>query len=337
MAIRPKLDFFRISLKHKENREKTTFLDFVLSELGETRPLTEQEAMMALLKHFIKCLDSKDKARSESLGKEVKLIQDESNVYISLKPAQNTTGNTISGVINGGQFKGKRILSQQILQDGKSQEENSPLQNGDSVLNYYYLYLYLPLDSYQGCLIVHSNSITDSITSVLTDHFLIRTFRGENYYNPIIERFAPKCFQQHYKNEATIDSFSFRSENLSSTETGTIDSENFDFEVVVRPKNKNVLFSDANSLVQNVTKLLLGKKALNKFEQKKLVVNEKSSNTQKTFEWNAKEQEFAIVAYLSGKINMENDGTPNMSELKTYCQALFEEEILPDIRPDLSV
>lgn len=337
MAIRPRLDFYRIYLKHKENRSETTFKDFALEELGAKEPLTKNQYMQLLLDYFISSLDDPDKSRSERIGKEVKLVNDNSNVYINSKPKINSSFYSISGVINGGQFKGKRILSQEREKNGKKSTTNSSLRPGDSVLNYYYIYLYLPLDSYKGYIMIHSNSPTDSITKLLTDHFLTRTFRGNNFHNPIIEKFAPDCFQETYRRDSVIDSFSFRTESLNGIEVGKIDTNLYEFEVIARPKNRQTSMRESDGIFKNLKSIPFLQKKLDEFEEKKLIVRESTSDTQKTFEWNSKDQDFAIVCYLQGKIILEDDGAPNMQELDNFCHNLFKEEILPTMRKDLFI
>ena len=42
------------------------------------------------------------------------------------------------------------------------------------------------------------------------------------------------------------------------------------------------------------------------------------------------------VVYLEGRINHYNDDdTPEFNELNQLCQNLFQDEVLPEIRPDL--
>ena len=45
-----------------------------------------------------------------------------------------------------------------------------------------------------------------------------------------------------------------------------------------------------------------------------------------------------LLVYLKGRVDKKNaDGTPDFEELKSYCNTIFTDEILPEIRPDLYV
>lgn len=69
-----------------------------------------------------------------------------------------------------------------------------------------------------------------------------------------------------------------------------------------------------------------------------MVLESDITGSTKTFEWNTKDNDFVPVVYLKGRIKKENvDGTPDFDELKQYCNNIFKDEILPEIRPDLYV
>ena len=58
----------------------------------------------------------------------------------------------------------------------------------------------------------------------------------------------------------------------------------------------------------------------------------------RTFDFDDENLNVIPVVYLEGRINHYNDDdTPEFGELNQLCQNLFQDEVLPEIRPDLFV
>ena len=66
MALKPKLEFYRIKLVPK-NGEYKTFKDFAVDELYQRRPSSDAQIMNKLFDHFINKLVT-DTAKSSSLA-----------------------------------------------------------------------------------------------------------------------------------------------------------------------------------------------------------------------------------------------------------------------------
>ena len=72
------------------------------------------------------------------------------------------------------------------------------------------------------------------------------------------------------------------------------------------------------------------------FGNKKITVNNPNSKMDRTFEFDDENFNLTPVVYLNEHIEKyNNDDTPDFYELNEYCQSLFQEEILPELRPDL--
>src|SRR5690606_35961516 len=123
----------------------------------------------------------------DKLRKEVKLVENAKNKFLNLKPTYRSQKNYISGVINGGFFGKDGILT------GKQTEHS--INRDMSVLYYYYIFMYLPLDYKEGFIIVHSNSKEENITNIFK-HFSERLFKGNNYKIGKSSYFTPKVFQK---------------------------------------------------------------------------------------------------------------------------------------------
>ena len=102
MALRPKLEFYRLRLVTHDG-EYRTFRDFAVDELYQRRPSGDTQIMNKLFDHFMGGLAS-DKAKDNSIKKQIKLIKTSSNIHLSNRPVADVKSNIIYGVINGGRF-----------------------------------------------------------------------------------------------------------------------------------------------------------------------------------------------------------------------------------------
>lgn len=337
MAIKPKLEFYRFSLIHREEEYKT-FKDFVIDELGARRSITEEKAMNVLFDYFIKSLGGKY-AKDDKVKKQIKLESRKTiNLYLDQKP-RILSGNIIAGVINGGPYGRDRIVA-----DISNPDEGSQLGKTKSILQYYYVLLYLPLDHNEGCFIIHSNGKEETITNIFR-RYISNIFKGNGYKKMLLDSFCPKSFQDEFKKGAVIKSMEFKDIIVDSihTEAGTTEIlKRFDIRFEAVPNDKNILVTEALKLKQLFSKYFFGKgkyeKSLNDFDEAKVSLKNPVDDSTKTFEWSVMDEDFVPVVYLDGRIKNTNpDDTPDFVELDELCQEYFKNEVLPEIRPDLFV
>lgn len=333
--LRPKLEFYRFTLNHKDEVKKT-FFDFAKEELTRKKEITKVEALDCLFDNFIKKLSSKY-AKSQSQKKEIKLVNTKFNKYLKYKPQKGSSDDIIYGVINGGPFNRDGIISN--MNDA---EDISSLGRNKSILRYYYFLLYLPLDHSEGCFIIQSHSKEETITSIFKD-YIGNIFRGNNYNKAVTEVYSPKSFQEEFKNNAVVGSFTFKTSILDRkhTETGVKDFfAEYDIKIEAVPKNKYVPVTLLEKIRSTLAKKIYGDKQnaeeLNEFDESRVSVRNVVNNSTRTFEWSNKDSEFVPVVYLDDRIDKKNeDGTLDFNELKKFCYTIFKDEILPEIRPDL--
>jgi hypothetical protein len=334
----PKLEFYRFKLNHKKEDFKT-FRDFAIDELKVGVKSQDETIFRALFKHFIASLAT-DHAKDNQLKKQITLIKKKTvNQHIDKEPKFNSGTNTISGVINGGPYGRDRILSN--IED---QDDSSILGQKKAVLLYFYFLLYLPTDHNEGCFIIHSNGTDESITKLFRN-FIANIFKGNSYYKVQCESFCPKSFQNEFKKGATLKSMSFKEtflENIHSTNGLANLMQQYDITIQAVPKNKNIPISEASTIKKFFAQKIFGNnknpKTLNDFDETKIQTLNRVTDSTKTFEWNTKDSEFIPVVYLNGRINKKNsDGTPDFEELGTLCFTYFNDEVLPEMRPDLYV
>ena len=109
MALRPKLEFFRLKLESKGDEYKT-FRDFAIEELNLRRSTSDAQIMIKFYEHFMKSLVT-DKAKVNSLKKQLKLIKNNANKYLVHSPKVDVAKNIVYGVINGGRFGRDGMMS----------------------------------------------------------------------------------------------------------------------------------------------------------------------------------------------------------------------------------
>lgn len=334
----PKLEFYRFKLKHKKEDFKT-FRDFATDELNVGKKSQDETVVKALFKHFITSLDS-DLSKDDKLKKQITLIKKQSvNQHLDKQPKFNSNLNTISGVINGGPYGRDRILSN--IED---QEDSSILGQKKAVLLYFYFLLYLPTDHNEGCFIIHSNGVDESITKLFRS-FISNIFKGKSYYKVQCEPFCPKSFQDEFRKGATLKSMSFKKtfvENTHNTNGLSNLMHQYDIKIEAVPKNKNISITDAAKIRKFLAEKIFGNnknpKTLNDFDETKIQTENPVTDSKKTFEWNTKDSNFIPVVYLNGRINKCNpDGTPDFEELAQLCKNYFNDEVFPELRPDLYV
>ena len=69
--------------------------------------------------------------------------------------------------------------------------------------------LYLPIDHNEGFMMIHTDSAEESISN-FARNYIAKLFSIGDYQKPIMRIFAPKCFQDEYKQGAVVKSMSFQ-------------------------------------------------------------------------------------------------------------------------------
>lgn len=337
----PKLEFFRFKLNHKSGENKT-FKQFMLGTGKCTLRQKDNAIFGALYKYFMEA-PSNGFAKNESLKKVVTVIGNRGrkkiNKHFDKRPQPEFPSCIISGVVNGGSFGKERILS-----DLDKKDESGNIHSNQPVLQYYYIFLYLPLDHNEGLLMVHSDSADETITQAMRN-YVASLFAIGDYKKPVMTAFAPKSFEKEYKDGAIISSMSFAKTDISSQiedDDPAKESVNeFDVKITLTLKDENADLSKAEAIRKFFSKRLFGTKEINyrleEFDKCTVSTKNKDTKSTKTFDWNIRDQELRPVVYLNDRVTMEDDGTPNFVALNNYCHQIFEDIIKQDLRPDLNV
>ncbi|WP_254411721.1 hypothetical protein [Dyadobacter diqingensis] len=334
MAINPKIEFFRFTLKHKKE-QTATFKDFVIEELGGRPTQSDNTLFTRLFKYFEDSLTG-EHARDEKLKTIIKVAK-KKNLYIKKKPIADISKFIISGVINGGPYGRYRILG-----DTQNEEDENELGTNKIVYLYYYIFLYCPLDHNEGFFGIHSNSSQESVTQLFRN-FVAKIFSGKHFYNSPISIFAPKSFQDDFKKDSLIQSIVFEETFINPDFNSRTDGESsippsYDIKIVATPKKGWIPAAAADALKAFFAAMSFGEpenqKELREFDSK-LTTRKEGSNKTKTFQWADRDKTFTPVIYLEDYITKFNpDDTPDFDALNSYIHSLFENEILNEIRPD---
>ncbi|NDV83146.1 hypothetical protein [Bacteroides sp. 51] len=337
-SINPKLEFFRFKLNPRQEEFKT-FRDFAIDELKGKTSFTDDKIMKSLFTHFIKSLDG-NYSKDDKMKKQIKLEKRSAiNKYLINQPKYLSESNVLLGVINGGSYGRHRIIG-----DITNPEEGSQLGKNKTVLQYYYFLLYLPLDHNEGCFVIHSNGKEETITNIFRS-FISHLFKGTKYNKVVVESFCPKSFQDEFRKGAIIQTIEFKDSKVDNTHTANGTSDivgKYNIRIEVSPENKNISITAFDKLKSTFASYIFGKEKLHKklhdFDEAKVVTKNPVDNSTRTFEWNTKDKDFVPVVYLDGRIAKQNDdGTPDFDELEKLCKNYFNDEVLPELRPDLNV
>lgn len=337
MALRPKLEFYRFKLVSKDGEYKT-FRDFAIDELYQRRPSSDTQIMHKLFEHFMNKLVT-DTAKSSKIKKQLKFIKTNANIHLEQKPKVDVNKNIIYGVINGGRYGRNGMMSDSSVEA----EDANAFGKNKTILRYYYFLLYLPLDYNEGCFIIHSNSKEETITDIFKI-YISKLFKGSNYKNAALFMFCPKSFQDEFENEAIIKSVEFSNTYLDDiyTDEGIRShSQLYDVKIEITPKHSNIALNDKSRIKGLLKRLGFTREKQNtdkltSFSSKKMTLNSPLSKSDRTFDFDDDNLNLIPVVYLKERINHYNDDeTPEFEELNTLCQNLFQDEVLPEIRPDL--
>lgn len=338
----PKIEFFRFKLKHKTGNNKT-FRDFMV-ENGKCKNRDTEARIFGKIYEYFQNDLKVDFAKSESIKKVMTLISNKGRRIINKHwddcPKPDLAKNIIAGVVNGGTYGKERIVTKLT-----KKEETNNLAVDQPVLQYYYIFLYLPVDHNEGFIMIHTDSSEESISD-FARKYIADLFSIGDYQKPTMRIFAPKCFQDEYKDGAVVKKMSFQTTYIDNQ----IEDDNpikevlgdYDVNISITPKGEgdkslNVMgmirdyFRSRFFGVQNYTK------QLGDFEKCTVYTRNEQTKTSKAFDWDLRDSEMAPVIYLNDKVTINDDGTVNLAALDVYCKNLFESTIKKELRPDLYV
>ncbi len=334
----PKLEFFRFSLKHKDEMPRT-FREFMLETKKCNNTDTDDEIFSKLYEYFMKKL-KQDFAKNDKQKKCMTLIQNPVgktiNKYWDMRPCPQNDKWIIYGIVNGGTYGKERIIT-----DINHKEAADKLDLTQPVLQYYFILAYFPLDSGEGFFMIHTDSAQESISN-FARKYISDLFKQDDYLKPQITIFVPKAIQDKFREDAYMTSLSFKKTIIGDRfeENNPIKEElaEYDVSITVKPKKgQNISMTLAERVRAHFIQKMFGDSqnhhTLEQFEDCKVGAKNDEMKSSKIFRWNSLEAEFAPVVYITeDSVAFNEDGTPNLTALKTFCLDLFENTILQELR-----
>ena len=333
----PKIEFFRFKLKHKTDENKT-FRQFMLENRKCKIKDSDSVIFANIYSYFMNKLTT-DFAKNDSIMKVMTLISNKRiNKHLDKKPQPDFNKHIIAGVLNGGTYGKERILAKL----GNKNELNS-LAIDQPVLQYYYIFLYLPLNHNEGFMMVHTDSADESISN-FARKYISEIFSIGDYQKPTTSIFAPKHFQDEYRKGAVLKKLSFQTtfvDNQMENDDPIKDvMEDYDVKVSITPRGDgDKSIGRIDEIIKYAQARFFGtvkfKKQLSEFDKCSVSTKNVETKSSKVFDWNLKDQDIRPVVYLKGRVNMNDDGTVNLAALDKYCKALFDDYIKMELRPNL--
>ena len=112
----------------------------------------------------------------------------------------------------------------------------------------------------------------------------------------------------------------------------------FDVKITVTPKRNKPALEMAGKVKEYFNNKIFGNLnnnyRLEEFDNCTVQTRNADTNTSKMFEWSDRDIQLVPVVYLKERVTILDDGTPEFEELDKYCEKLFHEDILPELRPD---
>lgn len=335
----PKLEFFRFKLKHKSDEYKS-FRQFMI-DIGKVTSRQKDQTIFGNLYKYVMEKPKKNFEMNDSLKKVVTLIGNKKiNTHYEERPLPRFPACIISGVMNGGPYGKERILA-----NLDNKEELGNIRSSQPVLQYYYIFLYLPLDHNEGLMMVHSDSAEDTITQAYRK-YISDLFVVGDYKKPAMQVYVPKYFRDEFKNGAILQSMTFVNTEMSAD----LEEDNpmkeimgeYEVKITMTPKgeakaNLGMLDRIRNYCMQRRFGTKETNKGLDEFGKCSITTKNEETNSSKSFEWNNRDQELLPVIYLKGRVDIGEDGTPDFADLDRFCHELFNEYVIHEIRPDLDV
>ena len=235
----------------------------------------------------------------------------------------DTTNENVWGVLKGGP-KGSGKTKSPIT----NREEEEDL-GGNVINDKYFFYLHFPLNGNVGYLffqVYGGASIRGEFIQHITDLFKIPGKYNKAVPYPIL----PNCIRDEFKGNSKIVEFNYITNILASSLTEDTAFSNicdkYHIEVSIKPKGGVNITPDKVSVLNTIFSSLSLKNArLSNAVKKKVTLQNLATKKISKFELDTNDVMPRI--YLNGRINIDDNGIPNFTESKTFCDSLLRELI----------
>jgi len=235
----------------------------------------------------------------------------------------------IEGFVDGGPYE---VFKNAVNKLDKS--KSHAINRDDVLTDKFYFYLYLPIDSKIGILMVQKKD-NSSLRRIIVP-FFESLFKINGKKKCSIQSFFPKSFINSFKDNSVVKNMSFEKEcavSVLSAENAVIEEEKYDIKIVISP-TANEDFSSIGNIFNKIKghfKLLVDNNTfdLDSFEKKKCGIKNVEENKSLTFTMD-EEDTIHPVINIDNRVDVDANGNYNRTQLKALC-----DEILNDIKPDV--
>lgn len=271
--------------------------------------------LLELIGNNVFCVDSKKIGLTIFKGKGERI----NNILSS-----HSSSFTIEGFLDAGPYNSIRKLAK--LSD---LSKRRIISKNDIVTDRYYFYLYFPLDSSIGILMVQSkenSSIRRAVKPFIENLFTTDTTKGCR-----VNVYYPKWLKNEFIAGANLGSLSYEQEfvtQVQTEETTITKSEEYDVKVTIIPKTNTDNISESNSIIDkigNIFSIKIGTAihSLSSFSNKKGVMKNEDLKKSLSFVVD-KENEIRPVILIESYISADENGDFNREELKSLCDELLD-------------
>lgn len=306
-----KLEVFTITLKPVEGYDNDRLEDLIVKKIDLH---TEKDYFTSFYELFIKNIEA---GYTEVRSKAFTLSTDDEDY------GHNPKQQIIWGVLKGGP-KGSGKTKSPI--NNRSDEEDL---NGHVINDKFFFYLHFPLDKNFGYLLFQTYG-NINIRPEFTKHIL-SLFKLHNCYNlPTLSAILPNSVRDEFKNNSKIVELSYLNQILPDSITDDQKFSNlcdkYNIEISIKPVGKGYIPSDKQTILnQFLSQIKLNNISLFNYKKKKVTVQNLETQKKSTFEIDTNDVMPKI--YLNGRIQFDDNGTPNFHELKKFCDDLLKELI----------
>lgn len=342
MSKNPKIEFYKINLSPTQEGQNVTFRDVLIrKELSEREnagdnpvAIPDQQIMPFLFASFIKDIDGVAK-RNASKRKAFYVRQaGEAEENRSLTPLFDRT--IIHGKIKGGSFDTGKYLDE-IDSPGNGTEAlgESQLLSDD-----FYFLLYTPLNKSRGVLILQTYT-QDSIADIFRP-FVENLFKARGITNKATSSlFMPKEMQDTFKEQSIVKKFEYKNQYVMPAviDEGLGESE-FTINVSISSHGNQVNLANLPAWKRVLGRTLFNltnteERELNTFNEKRGYIKGGLENSNPTkFSLDGDNIEIKATIYLNNFIEIQENGTPDWTQLHAFAMQTLSNDVLPEIYPE---
>lgn len=330
MAHEAKLEVLTISLHATTPEGKNTFAQYLESEFKPKRQPVDYESLYKkFFAGFLKKIDNTyhaDSKRQKAIGVKPKRGEQrqKSISYASEKKM-------IYGTIKGGRYGQNRSIGD-IMNPAL---DHDVLGKQKVVLDDFYFLLYTPLGS-NKCVLILQSYTDDSIKDIFIS-FLRGLLKADGFYKPNVANFCPSQIKDEFKKNSVVKIFKYRHDIIVSDieNNNNILSKDVVVEVKVTVKDEGIKIGGFKKFRTALEKIGIKKPntntiTLENFNTKIGTLADGSHIS--SFELDSNFDVMPTI-FLSNRIAMQDDGTPDWDSLDQYSKKLLE-EMLKEIYPE---